>query len=187
MRGAMNQCRLVWRAASVYLNNHMISQLISRRCRMLWYRHAMGYVVGRASSILPDFRVSEPKNLEIGCHTVINNSCRFDNRRKIIIGDNVSVSYGVVILTVGHDIDSPDFAITGGEVVVEDYVWLCASCMIMPGVRIGKGAVVLPGSIVISDVEQFSVVGGNPAKFVRKRSENLHYELHWNPRVPMLG
>jgi acetyltransferase-like isoleucine patch superfamily enzyme len=177
-----------WRLFLVYFNNHVISSCISSRIRMSWYRNAMKFVVGTRSSILPDFRVSEPAKLVIGDHTIVNNSCRFDNRRQIIVGNNVSVSYGVLILTLGHDMDSPDFAIQGGDVTVEDYAWLCARCMIMPNVRIGKGAVVLPGAVVTKDVEPFSVVGGVPAKFVRKRREDLNYQqIYWDPRVPMLG
>jgi len=175
------------RSCLVYVNNHLVSHILSRRLRMSWYRNVMGYTIGDGASILPDFRVSEPSNVVIGCHTVVNNSCRFDNRRKIIIGNNVSVSYGTIILTLGHDLDSPDFVEKGAEVVIEDYVWLCANCMIMPGVRMKKGAVALAGSVVTTDVEAFVVVGGNPAKAVRMRSQDLRYKLDWNPHVPMLG
>jgi len=172
----------------VYLNNHLISRLPSRVVRMSWYRYVMGYAIGEGASILPDFRVSRPSNLVIGCHTVINNSCRFDNRRKITIGNNVSISYGTTILTLGHDIDSPDFALKGGDVVVEDYVWLCAYSLVVPGVRLKTGAVALAGSVVTADVEEFTVVGGNPAKVLRERSRDLRYTLHWSPRMPdMLG
>ncbi len=183
----LKRVRHAWRSVRVFCTNHAVSGIVSRRMRMWWYRHVMGYVVGKGTAILPDFRVSEPSGIIIGDNTIINNSCRFDNRCRIVIGDNVSVSYAVTILTMGHDIDSPDFAVKGGDVVVEDLVWLCARCMIMPGVRVGRGAVVLPGSIVTADVAPFSVVGGNPAQFVRKRNENLRYKLSWNPRVPMLG
>jgi acetyltransferase-like isoleucine patch superfamily enzyme len=184
--GLWNRSRKPRRACLVYVNNHLVSRFLSRRLRMLWYRKVMGYVLGSESSILPDFRVSRLANITIGCHTVINNSCRFDNRRKIVIGDNVSVSYGTTILTLGHDIDSPDFVTKGGDVVVEDYVWLCANCMIMPGVRMKKGSVALAGSVVTSDVEAFDVVGGNPAKVIRKRSQDLRYKLKWNPRVSLM-
>lgn len=180
-----------WSVASfvsrVYINNHVVARLLARRLRMLWYRRVMGFQVGEGSSILSDFRVAEPGKLRIGRHTVVNNSCRFDNRRPITVGDHVAISYGAVLLTLGHDIDSPVFALQGGGIRIEDYVWLCAKCMILPGLTIGKGAVVLPGSVVTHDVPAFSVVGGNPAQFIRKRNEDLRYDLHWDPWIPPLG
>jgi len=187
LRWVVAKARQTQRSGLVYANNHIMSACLSRSLRMAWYRRVMGFEVGIGSSILPDFRVSEPCKLTIGEHTVVNNSCRFDNRHRIVIGNNASISYGVLLLTLGHDIDSADFATKGGDIYIDDYVWLCANCMIMPSVRIGRGAVVLSGSVVTHDVEPFSVVGGVPARFVRKRSEDLRYQPSWNPLVPMLG
>lgn len=59
--------------------------------------------------------------------------------------------------------------------------------IVLPGVHIGKGAVVLPGSVVSQDVEPYHVVGGNPAKFIRMRSTDLRYELDWDPWFPFFG
>ncbi len=147
----------------------------------------MGYQIGPESSILTDFKVSTTGNLTIGPNTVINNSCRFDNRFPIKIGRNVSITYGTHIYTKGHDVDDPQFKTKGGGVTIEDYVWICGNAIILPGVRLGKGCVILSGAVVSKDVGEFQVVGGNPATLVRERTRNLEYQLNWNPWVPFFG
>ncbi len=171
----------------VYITNHIIARIIFSGWRLAWYRRVMGLEIGTASSVLVDFKLSQRRNLVIGEHTVINNSCRFDNRFPITIGNNVSITYGTLILTKGHAIDAPDFHTVGAPVIIEDYVWVCANAILLPGVKIGRGAVVLTGSVVTEDVPPFHVVGGNPARFVRMRSQDLNYQLHWDPWVPFWG
>lgn len=171
----------------LFMTNHVISRTFFSILRLCWYRRVMGFKIGKESSILTGLRVSGNRNLDIGENTIINNECRLDNRNNISLGNNVSISYGTIILTMGHDIDDPGFKHKGAAVVVEDYVWLCAKSMIMPGVKISKGAVILPGSVVTKDVSAYTVVGGNPAEKIRERNKELDYKLKWNPRVPPLG
>jgi acetyltransferase-like isoleucine patch superfamily enzyme len=116
-------------------------------------------------------------NFNIGNHSTVNPYCFLDNRQSITIGENVSISHNTKIYTLGHDINDPLFCDQGKPVIIEDYAVVFANVMIMPGVRIGKGAVVLPGSVVTKDVRDYTVVGGNPAKFIKIRSKNLHYTL----------
>jgi maltose O-acetyltransferase len=63
--------------------------------------------------------------------------------------------------------------------VIEDYVWIGTRATILPGVRIGQGAVVAAGAVVTNDVMAFSVVGGVPAKIIGKRSEGLLYSTYY--------
>lgn len=171
----------------VYATNNIISRVLFSSIRLAWYRHAMGFEIGTKTSVLRDFKVAVPGNLKVGDHTVINNSCRFDNRFPITIGNNVSITYGSSIFTKGHDIDDPNFRTKGAAVVIEDYVWLAAYAIILPGVTLGKGCVVLPGSVVNKNVDPFQVVGGNPATVIRERTHNLDYNLFWDPWVPFWG
>ena len=171
----------------VYMTNHLISRIIFSSVRLFWYTRIMGFRLGSQSSILTDFKVAISGNIEIGSHTVINNSCRFDNRFPIRIGNNVSITYGTMIFTKGHDIDDPLFRTIGAPVVIEDYVWIAACAIILPGVTLGRGCIVLPGSVVTKSVEPFKVVGGNPAVVVRERGRDLQYQLHWDPWVPFFG
>ena len=76
-----------------------------------------------------------------------------------------------------HDIDSPDFAEEEGDVVIADYAVIGTRVTILPGVHIGRGAVVGSGAVVTQDVEPYSLVGGVPAKHIRYRSKDLRYSL----------
>ena len=68
---------------------------------------------------------------------------------------------------------------------IEVYVWVGRRCIILPGVTIGKGAVIAAGSVVVKDVEPFAVVGGNPAKFIKYRNIERFEQLEKeeNPSV----
>ena len=75
----------------------------------------------------------------------------------------------VRIYTMEHDIGSDTFAITGGKVTIEDYVYIGTRVTILPEVHIGEGAVIASGSVVTKDVEPWTMVGGVPAKPIKKR------------------
>jgi len=79
-----------------------------------------------------------------------------------------------MIYTLQHDIDSPDFDVVGGPVVIEDYVYIGPRAIILPNVHIGRGAVVAAGSLVSKDVDPGIVVKGVPARPMMTRKE---YEI----------
>lgn len=171
----------------VWMNNHIVARVFLGTVRLAWFRLAMGFAIGPGSSVLTDFKVAARGNIRIGRNCVVNNSCRFDNRFPITLGDNVSITYGTLILTKGHDIDDPDFRTKGAPVEIGDYVWICANAILLPGVKLGKGCVVLSGAVVSKDVPDYHVVGGNPARFIRERPRNQRYQLRYDPWVPFFG
>lgn len=76
-----------------------------------------------------------------------------------------------------HDPQDPLYQGVGGPVVIEDYAWLSCRTVILPGVTIGKGAVVAAGAVVTKDIEPYSIVGGVPAVEIGVRTKDLQYEL----------
>lgn len=119
--------------------------------------------------------------LTVGAHSVINRKCYLDCRERITIGTNVSISPMCYIITASHDPQSPDFGGKNKPVVFEDYVWLGARVMIMPGVVMGRGSVAAAGSVVTKSVDEYSIVGGNPARHIKERTKELRYQLSWFP------
>lgn len=87
----------------------------------------------------------------------------------------MGIAHGTKIYTFGHNISSPKFETKGAHVVIEDNVFIFSNVMIMPGVTIGDGEIVLPGSIVTKDVPPRKIVGGNPAKVIRDRTAEIDY------------
>jgi acetyltransferase-like isoleucine patch superfamily enzyme len=101
----------------------------------------------------------------IGRNSQINRNCTIDIRSGLTIGDNVTISPEVMILGGSHDVNDPTFPdVDDGPVTIEDYVFIGSRAMILPGVTIGRGAVVTAGAIVTKDVAPMTVVAGVPAK-----------------------
>ena len=88
---------------------------------------------------------------------------------KITIGTKVAISREAFICTASHDITKPERPLFTAPITICDGVWIGARAIILPGVTIGEGAVVAAGAVVTKDVDPFTVVGGNPAKFIKKR------------------
>lgn len=170
--------------AVLYFFNHFVAQLPSHRLRLFFYRQV--FEIGQKSSILLGLKLYYPGRLIIGDHSVINAHCLLDSRAGIYIGNSVSISPFVQIWSGGHDINSRDFASQGGVTIIEDFVWIAASAIIAgstPGsaLTLGKGCVITAGSVVVRDVEPFTVVAGNPARKIAVRSQDLDYKLNYFP------
>jgi acetyltransferase-like isoleucine patch superfamily enzyme len=139
------------------------------------YRFA-GVKIGNQSTLHWRCRFFYPQGIKIGANTIIGNDSFLDGRRGIIIGNCVITGSEVAIYTLQHDINDPFFSVKGGPVIIEDYVYLGTRAIILPGVKIGYGAVVMAGAVVTHDIPAFHVVGGVPARFVRERKQDLRYK-----------
>ena len=150
--------------------------------RHMWMR-VMGVKFGKGSSLLRHVRFLNPRNVIIGDHTIINSFCQLDGRGygKIYIGNNVDIAQETNIWTLEHDPNSDKHETRGGDVVVEDNVWISSRVTILPGVHIGKGAVIASGAVVTKDVPVKAIVGGVPAKIIGTRINNLSYRLKYRP------
>lgn len=133
--------------------------------------------IGRKVGLYRGFEVRSPWKMTIGNSTIIGHKAMLDARMGLHIGNNVNLSNEVMIWTLHHDYNSPDFAQMGAAVTIEDYAWICSRAIILPGVRIGKGAVVAAGAVVTRNVADYTVVGGTPAKKIADRNPNLVYDL----------
>lgn len=173
----------------------------SHTIRLFLYRYVFRMKIGENTSIHWLARFNKPSGIEIGHNTIIGNDAFLDGRsirvkqphesslvaymrdflssskRPLRIGNNVSIAGEVRIYTMQHDIDDPDFKEMEGDVVIDDYVVIGTRVTILPGVHIGKGAVIASGAVVTKDVAPYTVVGGVPAIFIRNRSRDLRYTL----------
>lgn len=163
----------------IYLTNHWINRLPSHHLRRWWYVHAMGFDIHASCSLLMGCSFDTRRGLSIGPHSVVNDRCRLDNRGGLTIGRNVSISSEVMVLTATHDPQSPTFAGVNAAVTIEDFAWIGARALILPGVRIGRAAVVAAGAVVTADVPAQAIVGGVPARRIGTRQGEMAYELSY--------
>lgn len=147
-----------------------------RRC----YLRLFGIRIGKGSCIHRNCKFFHIGKFSMGTHSVVNFNCYLDNRRGITIGNNVGIAHGTRIYTLGHNIDSAMFETKGAPVVIEDNAFIFSNAMIMPGVTIGNGAIVLPGSVVTKSVPPRKIVGGNPARIIRERTAEIDYNQSYN-------
>lgn len=137
-----------------------------------------GIKIGKGSAIHMWANFFDPKGIKIGEDTIVGDRCFLDGRDKLFIGDHVDIASQVLIYNSEHDIQSESFKAICAPVEIGDYVFIGPRAIILPGVKIGKGAVVAAGAVVTKDVEPFKIVGGIPAKEISERKQkNLHYKL----------
>ena len=171
---------------------------LGRFARRMYYRRQLRYL-GAGASVGAGFTASAPQNIhigdefgcwlnciltanggqiEIGNHVSLNANVYLnaDIGGRIIIGDDVLIGPGVMMRTADHTTLDTTRLIRAqgsvtGDIVIESDVWLGAGVIVMRNVRIGRGAVVGAGAVVTRDVEPYTVVGGIPARFIKKRGE----------------
>lgn len=155
-----------------------VGWLPSNRLRRLLWR-SLGVKIGRHTSVHRNCRFYRPGQVRVGDHCVILRGVLLDGRMGVEIEANVNISEGVLIFSLHHDMSSPTFEASGGPVHIEDHVFIGARAVILPGVTIGRGAVVAAGAVVTKDVAPLSMVGGVPAHAIGTRPDVLTYTLDY--------
>ncbi len=135
-----------------------------RLLRLCWLK-VFGMKSGKDVWIFRNVEIRRPNRVKIGASSKINKRTLLDCRGGFIhIGSNVDIAQDCRLWTMEHDPHSNTYETKSGNIVIEDYCWLASNVTILPGVTIGKGAVVATGSIVTKDVEPMTIVAGIPAK-----------------------
>ena len=145
--------------------------------RRLFYILA-GVKFGRGAKLHMWANFFDPTGITIGEGSIIGNNIFLDGRSRLTIGKHVDIASEVMIYNSEHDISSQDFKPLNGDVEIGDYVFIGPRVIILPAVKIGKGAVVAAGAVVTKDVADYSIVGGVPAKVIGERKiKDLNYRL----------
>lgn len=160
---------LVLTVISLFIPSHIIRKIAFRLA---------GVKIGKNSYLHMGTRFYLPRGVSIGNSTIIGDNCFLDGRAKLLIGDHVDIASQVLIYNSEHDINSEGFDPIEEPVEIGDYVFIGPRAIILPGVKIGRGAVVAAGAVVTGDVGDFEIVGGVPAKVIGERkNKDPHYKL----------
>lgn len=128
-----------------------------------------GADIGHRCLVKSSCEIWQPWKLKMGCHVALSEHVVCYTVDQISIGSNATISRDVFLCCAGHDISSRTMELTYAPIEIGANVWIAARAIVLPGVTIGGGAVVAAGAVVTKDVEPWTVVGGNPAKSIKKR------------------
>ena len=128
-----------------------------------------GQEVNETLRLVPPFHTDCGKNIHIGENVFINSNCTMQDQGGVYIGDDVLIGHNVCLLTLNHDFEIEKRAeLHPSPVHIKDKAWIGSNSTILPGVTIGEGAIVAAGAVVTRDVMAKTVVGGVPAKLIKK-------------------
>lgn len=176
------------RTARPYSNKEYIGRVLwmlatplfrfSPRPMFGWRRvllRCFGARVGRQVHIYPSARIEIPWNLSIGDEASLGENVLVYSLGPVDIGARTTVSHNAHLCAGTHDYRDPGLPLMRLPIRIGADAWICAQSFVGPGVVIGDGAVVGAAAVVVASVEEWTVVAGNPARFVKRRvmRENL--------------
>jgi acetyltransferase-like isoleucine patch superfamily enzyme len=175
-----NRWKPFFRAVTFYVYNSFVTHFPLYGMRHWYLRHVLGIPIGANASVHMGCFFTG-RNIRIGRDTVINRNTYLDGRGGLSIGSYVAISPESYIISLDHDPNSASFEAFPDPVRIEDYAWIGARAMVLPGVTLGKGCVVGAGSVVTRDVADFSIVAGVPSKVIGRRSGRMEYSPRYTP------
>lgn len=156
-----------------------LSNFPSHVVRSFFLKNVFHMTIGKHVTIYSGFEIRDPWNITIGNGSIIGDNSILDGRNGIYIGNNVNFSTGVWIWTEQHDLNDSYFNCNnkGGEVKIQDRVWIGSRVIVLPKTTIDEGAVIAAGAVVTNNCEKFGVYMGVPATLKKFRNNNLKYEF----------
>lgn len=181
----LNNGNMVEGGSDVHLMMHAVSQEALKltaelngsyhppeEIREIFFR-LTGKPVDETFGLFPPFSTDCGKNIHVGKNVFINSGCRFQDQGGIFIGDGVLIGHNVVLATLNHDVDPEKRSDMYPEPIrIGNNVWIGAQATVLPGVTIGDGAIVAAGAVVNRDVPAKVIVGGVPAKIIKRIEVN---------------
>lgn len=154
-----------------------VGHVPSHHFRRICYRLA-GVKIGKGSVIHMWCNFFNPRGVTIGEDSIIGDHTFLDGRAPLRIGNHVSIASQVLIYNSEHDVHREDMEVVEEPVTIEDYAFIGPRAVILPGIKIGKGAVVAAAAVVTHNVPPGKIVGGVPAREIgARRIKKYHYRL----------
>lgn len=131
-----------------------------------------GAKIHKTANVYSSVKVYAPWNLEMRDYSCLAPEVDCYNVAKVIIGAHSTVSQKSYLCTASHDVTKSDNPLITAPIIIKDQVWIGTAVFIGMGVTVNQGAVVGATSSIYKNVEEWTIVGGNPAKFIKKRVLN---------------
>lgn len=156
------------------MTNSFLPHLPSQTVRNLGLR-MMGVKMSKNVKFYSGFSVRNPKGLVIEDGVNIGPKVLLDARCGLTIRKSAVIAYDAIIWTLNHDYNDVNFCGKGAPVEIGAYAWVCSRSIILPGIKVGEGAVIASGAVVTKDVESWTIVAGIPAKPISKREKKTYF------------
>ncbi len=150
----------------------LLAYWIPRSMASGWKRFLLrlfGAKIASTAIVYSSAKVYYPANLTMDDYACLSSDVDCYNVAPIHVGRFATISQGAMLCTASHDITSPTHDLMIGPITIGNQAWIAAGAFVGMGVTIGEGAVIGARAAVFKDVESWTVVGGNPAKFIKKR------------------
>lgn len=158
--------RFVWYIFNVLF---LLNPLNPFSCLKVYVLRLFGAKIGRNVVIKPRVNVKYPWNLEVGDYTWIGEKVWIDNLVKVIIGNNVCISQGAMLLCGNHNYKKQTFDLMVGIITLEDGCWVGAQSVVCSGITLYSHSMLGVMSVANRNLESYTIYQGNPAKKVRDR------------------
>ncbi len=128
-----------------------------------------GARIGKNVLIKPSINIKYPWKLTIGHHSMIGENVWIDNLEEVVIGCNVCLSQGSMLLSGNHNYKKTSFDLILGKIILEDGVWICAKSIVCANVICKSHSILSVNSTATNNLEPYSIYSGTPAKKIRDR------------------
>lgn len=159
--------RILWSMVYYVLFRTFPSRLFNKW--RIFLLKCFGAKIEYSCDVYNSVKIWAPWNLVMGKYSCLGPGVDCYNVDKIIIGDNTVISQKTFLCTCSHDITDSLNPLITAPVIIESQVWVAAECYVGMGVTIHEGAVIGAKGCVFKNIDSWSIVGGNPAKFIKKR------------------
>lgn len=152
--------RITFELNNAYHTPEEVRNLLSR---------LFGKTVDESFRVFPPFYTDFGKNITVGKNVFINACCHFQDHEGVSLGDGCQIGHNVVFATLNHGLAPEDRQTTyPAPITLGKNVWVGSNSTILQGVTIGDNAVIAAGAVVTKDVPENTIVGGVPARIIRK-------------------
>lgn len=163
----------------IWFCNFIIAYIPFHFIRLAYYRYVMLFKIGKGSSIHLGCRFNSSGYFSMADNSTINQFCHIDNRGGIEIGQNVSISPRVGLITADHDINTEHAEGRTNKIVIGDYVFIGFNAIVLKGCTMHTGSVLGAMSVLTADADAYGIYFGVPAVFKKERNRNLSYEFSY--------
>ena len=158
--------RALWLIINVIFFNNGFAIFNTFKCYLL---RKFGAKIGSKVVIKPYVNIKYPWYLTIGNDVWIGEKVWIDCLAEVIVGNNVCISQGALLITGSHNYKKPTFDLILNPIVLEDGVWIGANSTVCPGVTCKSHSVLTVGSVATINLDSYGIYRGNPAEKVRQR------------------